>query len=70
LNLRRRRGPASAVEAKSRATRRAAGWAAVEGLLSDFSDHTTGINVLHDGGFTRAYALLKTRLGLTDLGTV
>ena len=46
---------ASAVEAKARDTRRAAGWAAVEGLLSDFSDHITGINVLHDGGFTRAY---------------
>jgi 3-oxoacyl-[acyl-carrier protein] reductase len=29
--------------------------AAVEGLLSDFSDHITGLNVLHDGGFTRAY---------------
>lgn len=29
--------------------------AAVEGLLSAFSDHMTGINVLHDGGFTRAY---------------
>ena len=29
--------------------------AAVVGLLSDFSDHMTGINVLHDGGFTRAY---------------
>ncbi|MBK7953525.1 MAG: SDR family oxidoreductase [Candidatus Accumulibacter sp.] len=28
---------------------------AVEGLLSAFSDHMTGINVLHDGGFTRAY---------------
>jgi 3-oxoacyl-[acyl-carrier protein] reductase len=29
--------------------------AAVEGLLSDFTDHMTGINVLHDGGFTKAY---------------
>jgi 3-oxoacyl-[acyl-carrier protein] reductase len=29
--------------------------AAVEGLLSPFSDHVTGLNVLHDGGFTRAY---------------
>jgi 3-oxoacyl-[acyl-carrier protein] reductase len=28
---------------------------AVEGLLSGFSDHMTGLNVLHDGGFTRAY---------------
>ena len=28
---------------------------AVEGLLSVFSDHMTGLNVLHDGGFTRAY---------------
>lgn len=28
---------------------------AVEGLLSAFSDHMTGLNVLHDGGFTRAY---------------
>jgi len=28
---------------------------AVEGLLSAFSDHMTGHNVLHDGGFTRAY---------------
>lgn len=28
---------------------------AVEGLLSSFSDHMTGINVQHDGGFTRAY---------------
>ena len=28
---------------------------AVEGLLSTFSDHMTGLNVLHDGGFTRAY---------------
>ncbi|MDQ4060170.1 MAG: SDR family oxidoreductase, partial [Pseudomonadota bacterium] len=27
----------------------------VEGLLSAFSDHMTGLNVLHDGGFTRAY---------------
>jgi 3-oxoacyl-[acyl-carrier protein] reductase len=29
--------------------------AAVEGLLSAFSDHMTGVNILHDGGFTRAY---------------
>lgn len=29
--------------------------AAVEGLLSAFSDHMTGINLQHDGGFTRAY---------------
>ena len=28
---------------------------AVEGLLSMFSDHVSGLNVLHDGGFTRAY---------------
>jgi 3-oxoacyl-[acyl-carrier protein] reductase len=28
---------------------------AVEGLLSAFSDHMSGLNVLHDGGFTRAY---------------
>lgn len=28
---------------------------AVEGLLSPFSDHITGVNLLHDGGFTRAY---------------
>jgi 3-oxoacyl-[acyl-carrier protein] reductase len=28
---------------------------AVEGLLSGFSDHMTGLNILHDGGFTRAY---------------
>jgi 3-oxoacyl-[acyl-carrier protein] reductase len=28
---------------------------AVEGLLSDFSDHMTGLNIMHDGGFTRAY---------------
>jgi 3-oxoacyl-[acyl-carrier protein] reductase len=27
----------------------------VEGLLSDFSDHLTGTNILCDGGFTRAY---------------
>lgn len=27
----------------------------VEGLLSEFSDHMTGLNILHDGGFTRAY---------------
>lgn len=29
--------------------------AAVEGLLSSFSDHMTGLNILHDGGFTKAY---------------
>jgi 3-oxoacyl-[acyl-carrier protein] reductase len=29
--------------------------AAVEGLLSAFSDHMTGLNILNDGGFTRAY---------------
>ncbi|MEO7952999.1 MAG: SDR family oxidoreductase [Polaromonas sp.] len=29
--------------------------AAVEGLLSPFSDNMTGLNILHDGGFTRAY---------------
>jgi 3-oxoacyl-[acyl-carrier protein] reductase len=28
---------------------------AIEGLLSSFSDHMSGLNVLHDGGFTRAY---------------
>jgi 3-oxoacyl-[acyl-carrier protein] reductase len=28
---------------------------AIETLLSGFSDHITGINLLHDGGFTRAY---------------
>ena len=27
----------------------------VEELLSSFSDHMTGLNILHDGGFTRAY---------------
>lgn len=27
----------------------------IEGLLSPFSDHMTGLNILHDGGFTRAY---------------
>ena len=27
----------------------------VESFLSPFSDHLTGINLLHDGGFTRAY---------------
>ena len=27
----------------------------VEALLSPVSDHLTGINLLHDGGFTRAY---------------
>jgi 3-oxoacyl-[acyl-carrier protein] reductase len=29
--------------------------AVVEQLLSSFSDHMTGLNILHDGGFTRAY---------------
>jgi 3-oxoacyl-[acyl-carrier protein] reductase len=29
--------------------------AVVEQLLSPFSDHMTGLNLLHDGGFTRAY---------------
>ena len=29
--------------------------AAVEGLLSDFSDHMSGVNIMCDGGFTRAY---------------
>lgn len=28
---------------------------AIEGLLSPFSDHLTGVNIMHDGGFTRAY---------------
>lgn len=28
---------------------------AVEGLLSGFANHMSGLNVLHDGGFTRAY---------------
>jgi 3-oxoacyl-[acyl-carrier protein] reductase len=27
----------------------------IEMLLSPYSDHLTGINLLHDGGFTRAY---------------
>lgn len=27
----------------------------IEGLLSPFSDHMTGLNILCDGGFTRAY---------------
>lgn len=27
----------------------------IEGLLSPLSDHMTGLNILHDGGFTRAY---------------
>lgn len=27
----------------------------VEALLSGLSDHMTGLNILHDGGFTRAY---------------
>jgi 3-oxoacyl-[acyl-carrier protein] reductase len=29
--------------------------AVVEGLLSSLTDHMTGLNILHDGGFTRAY---------------
>ena len=29
--------------------------AAVEGLLSEFSDHITGVNITCDGGFTKAY---------------
>ena len=29
--------------------------AAIEALLSEVSDHITGVNLLHDGGFTRAY---------------
>jgi 3-oxoacyl-[acyl-carrier protein] reductase len=29
--------------------------AVTEGLLSPISDHMTGLNILHDGGFTRAY---------------
>jgi 3-oxoacyl-[acyl-carrier protein] reductase len=29
--------------------------AAIEGLLSAFSDHITGANIMCDGGFTRAY---------------
>ena len=29
--------------------------AAIEGLLSSFTDHMTGLNIMHDGGFTRAY---------------
>ena len=29
--------------------------AVIEGLLSSFSDHMTGLNILHDCGFTRAY---------------
>ena len=29
--------------------------AVTEGLLSSMSDHMTGLNILHDGGFTRAY---------------
>lgn len=28
---------------------------AIEGLLSPFSDHMTGMNLMHDGGFTRSY---------------
>jgi 3-oxoacyl-[acyl-carrier protein] reductase len=27
----------------------------VEGLLSPFTDHMTGLNIMHDGGFTRSY---------------
>lgn len=27
----------------------------IEGLLSDFSNHLTGANIICDGGFTRAY---------------
>ncbi len=27
----------------------------IEGLLSDFSNHLTGTNIICDGGFTRAY---------------
>ncbi|WP_085027028.1 SDR family oxidoreductase [Ensifer aridi] len=27
----------------------------IDGLLSPLSDHMTGLNILHDGGFTRAY---------------
>lgn len=29
--------------------------AVVEALLSSVTDHMTGVNILHDGGFTRAY---------------
>ena len=29
--------------------------AVIDGLLSEFSDHLTGINVLCDGGFTRSF---------------
>lgn len=29
---------------------------AIEGLLSSFSDHMAGLNVLHEGGFTRVLA--------------
>jgi 3-oxoacyl-[acyl-carrier protein] reductase len=29
--------------------------AVIDGLLSEFSDHLTGVNILCDGGFTRAY---------------
>ena len=29
--------------------------AVIQALLSEFSDHMTGTNILHDGGFTRAY---------------
>jgi 3-oxoacyl-[acyl-carrier protein] reductase len=28
---------------------------AIAALLSEFSDHLTGVNIIHDGGFTRAY---------------
>ena len=29
--------------------------AGVAGLLSDFSDHMSGVNIMQAGGFTRAY---------------
>jgi 3-oxoacyl-[acyl-carrier protein] reductase len=29
--------------------------AVIDGLLSEFSDHLTGVNILCDGGFTRSY---------------
>ncbi len=29
--------------------------AVIDGLLSEFSDHITGVNIMVDGGFTRAY---------------
>ncbi len=28
---------------------------AIDALLSSFSDHLTGTNIIHDGGFTRSY---------------